>query len=117
MAWGKRLYLQPLAFLGVLVQAECALAGWFGPSNYHECILSEMKGRSIYLMPEAEKVCDIKFPCPDVTYKAEFIAFVNDCHRSEVPVSHTLEDAYTFGSYGFSDYCADQAIRKFCPDR
>ncbi len=41
-----------------------AHAGWFGPSNYQECLLEEMRGQSPYMLPSAAAVCNRKFPPP-----------------------------------------------------
>jgi hypothetical protein len=41
-----------------------ANAGWFGPSNYEECVLEKMKGQSRYMFNAAMRACDDKFPCP-----------------------------------------------------
>ena len=40
-----------------------AHAGWFGPSDYHECVVDNMKGQKIYMMSEVKAVCQTRFPC------------------------------------------------------
>ena len=42
-----------------------ATAGWFGPSDYNECVLDEMKGQPAYMKSYAKNACRNKFPCPD----------------------------------------------------
>lgn len=39
-----------------------AQAGWFGPSNYQECVLDKMKGQPMYLLQTAEDACMKSFP-------------------------------------------------------
>jgi hypothetical protein len=39
-----------------------ANAGWFGPSNYEECVLEKMKGQSSYMLATAQNACRLKFP-------------------------------------------------------
>ena len=40
-------------------------AGWFGPSNYEECVLEKMKGQLPYMVKTARDACRLKFPCND----------------------------------------------------
>jgi hypothetical protein len=44
-----------------LIAVDDASAGWFGPSNYDECILDEMKGRPQYMMGAVKTDCRAKF--------------------------------------------------------
>lgn len=37
------------------------MAGWFGPSDYDECVLEKMKGQSKSVLPHARKYCKSKF--------------------------------------------------------
>ena len=37
-------------------------AGWFGPSNYEECILIKMKGQDRSMFRFAEDACEQEFP-------------------------------------------------------
>jgi hypothetical protein len=41
-----------------------AQAGWFGPSNYDECVLQKMKGQAAYMYPNASAACREEFPAP-----------------------------------------------------
>jgi hypothetical protein len=41
-----------------------ANAGWFGPSSYDECVVENMKGQAVYMMPTVRNVCSEKFPSP-----------------------------------------------------
>jgi hypothetical protein len=38
-----------------------ANAGWFGPSNYEECVLEKMKGQQGYMLKTAQDACQAKF--------------------------------------------------------
>jgi hypothetical protein len=38
-----------------------ANAGWFGPSNYEECMLEKMKDQSPYMLKTAQDACRAKF--------------------------------------------------------
>jgi hypothetical protein len=49
------------ALVAALVVTTSALAGWFGPSTYDECILDEMKGRPAYMMETVKRDCTAKF--------------------------------------------------------
>jgi hypothetical protein len=42
-----------------------ANAGWFGPSNFEECVVSEMKGEPSNVYLNVMHACDIRFPCED----------------------------------------------------
>ena len=56
-----------LAWLGYAKRS--ANAGWFGPSNYAECMLEKLKdgrGQPGYLVERyAKEACNLKFPCGD----------------------------------------------------
>jgi hypothetical protein len=41
-----------------------AHAGWFGPSNYDECLIDKMKGQTIYMLGVAQGACLKLFPPP-----------------------------------------------------
>ena len=59
--------------LGLSFVSAPSGAGWFGPSNFEECILDGMKGISSNLAAEAvARACRSKFPLPPPT--AEEIA-------------------------------------------
>jgi hypothetical protein len=48
-----------------------AYAGWFGPSDYNECMLQKMKGQPEYMLDIAATACAYQFACND-KFKAEF---------------------------------------------
>jgi len=57
-----------------------ATAGWFGPSNYDECVLNKMKGQGPYMLPRAQQTCRDQFPLPPapprpVRLNAKFIKY------------------------------------------
>ncbi len=107
-----------------------ASAGWFGPSNYQECVLGEMKGQPAYMLPNAEKACALRFPCPDAYHKTDFDAFVSECHSKMQAYSASNPSSNTPRDFGTPrtvedwrailppfDICPDEAKSKFCPDR
>jgi hypothetical protein len=61
-----------------------AKAGWFGPSNYDECMLDKMKGQPWNMGEIVAKACTLQFLC-DAKSAVEFrgclrgILKVHDC--------------------------------------
>lgn len=56
---------RPIRFLFfvLLLLPNSSYAGWFGPSNYNECILDEMKGVTSNLAAyNIERACRARFP-------------------------------------------------------
>lgn len=52
-------------FLSLLVVfPHCAIAGWFGPDNYEECMLDKMKGQDRSMRGIANNACLSMFPRP-----------------------------------------------------
>lgn len=51
-----------IALLGVLTWPVLALAGFFGPNTYEECVLDLMKGQEKALLSTAQAACRKKFP-------------------------------------------------------
>jgi hypothetical protein len=52
-------------FLSLLVVfPHCAIAGWFGPDNYEECMLDKMKGQDKSMRSIANNACLATFPKP-----------------------------------------------------
>lgn len=47
----------------VLYSYKHAAAGWFGPSNYNECLIDKMKGQNALMMPRAAAECLTQFAC------------------------------------------------------
>jgi|HubBroStandDraft_6_1064221.scaffolds.fasta_scaffold207677_2 hypothetical protein len=93
--------------IALLLHTSGANAGWFGPSDYRECVLAEMKGKPEYLLPTIRGLCNNKFPCAK-------------------PSSDELAECYTMtdtpksipDGYGGSitvitarDYCIDAAYK------
>jgi hypothetical protein len=50
------------AFACLLYSNKSTTAGWFGPSNYDECVLDEIKGQPAYMYFQAHLACQAKFP-------------------------------------------------------
>jgi hypothetical protein len=73
-----------------------AKAGWFGPSDYNECVLQKMKGQSQYMFEIASTACFYQFAC-NAKFKHEF--------------GQCLTDFPILGS----QYCAGQASH-YCND-
>lgn len=57
------------SFASLWYSNKSANAGWFGPSNYEECMLEKLKegrGQATYLVEDyAKTACRLKFPCAD----------------------------------------------------
>lgn len=56
--------MRTLLIVAGLMISLPAYAGWFGPSNYEECVLNKMKGQKADIEDTARDACRIKFPCP-----------------------------------------------------
>lgn len=50
------------AFSVLLVITNTAIASWFGPDNYEECLADEMKGRPMEQKSIVVSVCQKRFP-------------------------------------------------------
>jgi hypothetical protein len=83
-----------LACLGYPTRS--ANAGWFGPSNYDECMLDKMKGQPWTMGEIVAKACILQFACND-----KFTADFGTCMRDP--------------TLGFN-YCAREAFQ-YCPNR
>jgi len=59
-----------------------ANAGWFGPSNYDECMLDKMKGQPWTMGDIAAKACMLQFVCD-----AKSAAGYSECMRNTYPGS------------------------------
>lgn len=46
----------------ILLLPQVAIAGWFGPDDYDECVLEKMKGQSEEMLWTARSVCEKQFP-------------------------------------------------------
>jgi hypothetical protein len=73
-----------------------ANAGWFGPSDYNECMLETMKSEPQYMSEIASTNCLYRFAC-----NAKFSAELGKC----------ITDYPELGS----QYCARQALH-YCTD-
>lgn len=60
----------------LVVFPHCAIAGWFGPDNYEECMLDKMKGQDKSMRSIANNACLAKFPKPMAI--TEFAGFGDD---------------------------------------
>jgi len=56
--------MRKLLIAALLLSTSGAKAGWFGPSNYRECVLNEMKGTAASMLPTVKGLCNERFPCP-----------------------------------------------------
>jgi hypothetical protein len=59
--------MRRLLIAALLLSTSGAHAGWFGPSNYRECLLDEMKGRVASMLSTVKGLCNERFPCPEPT--------------------------------------------------
>jgi len=59
----RSLLLLSLCFPTSLYSSCATYAGWFGPSNYKECILDKMKGQTTFMLPLVEEQCTVQFAC------------------------------------------------------
>jgi hypothetical protein len=94
-------------FLG----ASSASAGWFGPSNYRECVLDEAKGKPAYLLPTVKGLCNEKFPCAEPTPEA--LAKCNT--MTDTP--NSIPGAFGGSVYvpTARDFCIDSVRTLACP--
>jgi hypothetical protein len=53
--------------IALLLHTSGANAGWFGPSDYRECVLAEMNGKPPYMLSTVRGLCNNRFPCPQPT--------------------------------------------------
>ncbi len=94
-----------------------ANAGWFGPGNYHECVLEKMKGQSPYMLETAQSACELEFPCPDKYHKDEFDAVLRICLQKlgprPSPYDGLIADHYFAAALG----CDSAAKQQMCLDR
>lgn len=77
-----------LAFLGYANTS--ANAGWFGPSNYNECMVEKMKGQPWNMGEIVAETCTHQFACND-----KFTAEYNRC----------------LNIFPNSSYCAGEAMQ------
>lgn len=52
--------------IALLLSTSAANAGWFGPSDYRECVLNEMNGKPRYLLSIVRGLCNKRFPCAEL---------------------------------------------------
>lgn len=56
--------IRPLfySFVFIFFYSSVATAGWFGPSNFDECVIEGMKGQDKSMVRLVAKMCEKKFP-------------------------------------------------------
>jgi hypothetical protein len=59
--------MRKLLIAALLLSTSGANAGWFGPSDYRECVLNEMKGTAASMLSTVKGLCNERFPCPEPT--------------------------------------------------
>jgi hypothetical protein len=64
MGRNQILALTLCSLAGVGYVNTSATAGWFGPSNYNECVLDTMKGQNAYMIEFAQAFCRKQLPLP-----------------------------------------------------
>ncbi len=79
--------------LGLALASGGAVAGWFGPDNYEECVLENMKGVTSNTAAAAiAKACDAKFPKPPPPpLTAEELAKANEKYKQCLESADQLE--------------------------
>jgi hypothetical protein len=73
--------LKAILIIVLATVATQAMAGWFGPSNYEECVLGklkEAKHTTGSYEDLAKSACRISFPCPE----GEFARYDHSCMPS-----------------------------------
>ena len=57
------MHLIVLLTFTLLISSSCiCFGGWFGPDNFEECVLENMKGQDKFLISMARKNCEKQFP-------------------------------------------------------
>jgi hypothetical protein len=97
--------MRKLLIAALLLSTSGANAGWFGPSDYRECVLNEMKGQSANLLPTVKGLCDKRFPCPLPTQRS-----FESCDKLSDP---TIDPRYGLDARGI---CYLLAARIACGD-
>ena len=87
-------------------------AGWFGPSDYTECMIDGMKGQPSSMKSTVDKMCEAKFPC----VSPEHLAELNEKRKRCVEDGRTFVDDPTTQAV-FILSCARTAKAEFCPLR
>lgn len=63
----KEIVVQKVLGFAMVLVSGSTLAGWFGPSNYAECVLKNIKGVSGDMAANAVRMaCNRQFPIPNV---------------------------------------------------
>lgn len=75
-----------------------AHAGWFGPSNYSECMIEKMKGQPWNMSELVEATCTLQFACND-----KFASAFRKC----------MGNAGSMVSAGTAASCQEEA-RQYC---
>ena len=63
----------------VALSTVAAHAGWFGPSNYTECMIDGMKGQPSAMKGTISKACESKFPCASAAQQAAYLERRKSC--------------------------------------
>ena len=92
----------------LLVAPHLAIAGWFGPDNYDECIVDKMKGQEKSMMSRVVSACRSKFPQP---YSIAEYAGWSDKSSKEILIDWLGEEVKVVKND--SPYTVTEVILKF----
>jgi hypothetical protein len=80
----------------VFYSDRLANAGWFGPNDYHECLIDKMKGQNVFMLRMVETECLTQFACNSKA-RTSFQTCLNNLQmldQDTVNVCSTLAAAY-----------------------
>ena len=108
--------MRKLLIAVLLLGTSGANAGWFGPSDYRECVLDEMKGKPQYMLSTVRGLCNKKFPCQQPT-PSEYAVCDDKSWDSKPYQGDGLPTPGYTPSYLPTprDYCRDNVLRSACP--
>ena len=108
--------MRKLLIAALLLSTSGANAGWFGPRNYRECVLNEMKGTAASMLPTVKGLCNKRFPCAEPTpgEYAECNNVSNTAERITVPTGWGRESELTL-RFTPRDTCIDGVRKAACP--
>lgn len=98
--------IRNLLIAGLILSTSGAHAGWFGPSNYRECLLDEMKGKQTNLLPVVKGLCNERFPCAK---PAESVLAREEAECAKWRNEEIKDPLYNPYMPHASDYCATAA--------
>lgn len=87
-----KFHVAALAALSLSLSIQPTHAGWFGPSNYNECMVSNMKGQPAIMVEIILDKCIRQFPC-----NAEFLRDYKVC--TSRPTTLTPYECLNFHRY------------------